>query len=130
MKKEYGLNFTGAYLKRVVQKAHQLKSYLAAAFCAEKNRQNFNFGVIISSEGTVCGYQPMICMNGNKKIESGTFLKPIQTKIGKIGLVIEEDQKCPQINRSLKKLGAETIISLKLGEIIKLKPNQKGVKYE
>lgn len=100
----------GSYLKRGSALARDLQIYLTFGFLEKDGSQMFNSSVLFNPLGKIISKFSKIHTTAESFITPGRELKPVDTPLGKIGMLICKDRSVPENFRTLGVLGAEVVL--------------------
>jgi predicted amidohydrolase len=100
-----------AFVARLRQAAGRSKINLVCGFVEEAAGVLHNAAVVIDAKGEECGRHRKCFLWGDDNVwfESGQSLTPIDTPVGKIGVIICADGRAPEMAAGLVAQGAELI---------------------
>ncbi|HRX87709.1 MAG TPA: nitrilase-related carbon-nitrogen hydrolase [Phycisphaerae bacterium] len=106
-----GAEDSAAFVDRIRDLARKHQVALVCGFVDDRDGKLFNSAVVIDATGRECGRQDKTFLWGddNDYFTHGTRLAPIDTPLGKIGIVICADARAPETAAGLVAAGARLI---------------------
>ncbi len=100
------------FIKKLSTLAKQHKIQIVCGFIDDEGDRLQNAAVVINAKGKECGRHAKSFLWGkdNDYFQSGDALKPIDTPLGKIGVIICADGRAPELATGLAHQGAQLIV--------------------
>ena len=110
-------------MKVVMQKAKEYKMHILFSIHEQAKEGMYNTCYVISDEGKIIGKHRKTQITYSEVVGGmlpGNVLEPIDTKFGKIGIMICWEQWYPEVARKLVKKGAEILFVCTAGDPIEI----------
>lgn len=120
-------------MEKVKEKAREYKMHIIFSIHEKAEEGIYNTSYVISDEGTIIGKHRKTQITYSEVVGGmlpGNVLEPIETKFGKIGIMICWEQWYPEVARKLVKKGAEMLFVCTAGdpvEISRARARENGV---
>jgi len=101
-----------AFIRRLQELAAEHRVQLVCGFVDVRDERLYNAAIVIDREGNACGCYDKSFLWGadNDYFTPGDTLAPIDTPLGKLGIVICADARAPETVAGLVAAGAELIV--------------------
>ena len=110
-------------MKKVCLKAKEYKMHLIFGIHEKAEEGIYNTSYVISDEGEIIGKHRKTQITYSEVVDGmlpGNVLEPIETRFGKIGIMICWEQWYPEVARKLGRKGAEILFVCTAGDPIEL----------